>query len=311
MKNDPSSPSSSKQRSSAADAVAGEAALDWALREGISDRVLGETANVVRNQRRRRVRVWSTIGACVLAFGVSLSWWQGGLRDLAGVGNASAVVVSIPITRNLEDGSVVELAEHAEIQVEFTPHVRRIFLKRGEAHFSVASNPSRPFIVSAGGVEARAIGTAFAVQLGQNSVEVLVTHGKVEVQQTPSPSVVSPEFPEVRPVAQVDAGYRVVVDRQPSQTPIPIQPVSSDEAESRLAWRIPRVDLSGTPLSALLPVFNQHGSQQLALADPSLGQLEISGVLRADNESSLLRLLDLEFGIKSRQEGQRIILYRP
>ncbi len=289
----------------------GEAAVDWALREAIGERVLGETEKELRQLRRRRVRAWTAAGVCALALGLGVSFWKAETREPGAPGRSSTYVVSMPVTRTLDDGSVMELAEEADVEVDFTPAYRRIFLKRGKAHFIVASNPSRPFVVSADGVEARALGTAFAVQLGPQSVEVLVTHGKVEVQQTPRAPQAFTEPSVERPIAQVDAGNRVVVDRQPSQTPIPIQPVSSDEAETKLAWRIPRVDLMGTPLSAILPVFNQHASRQLELAEPSLGRLEISGVLRADNESSLLRLLELEFGIKSRQDGQRIVLYRP
>ena len=40
-----------------------------------------------------------------------------------------------------------------------------------------------PFIVNAGGVEVRAVGTAFNVNLQSKSVAVLVTEGKVAVER--------------------------------------------------------------------------------------------------------------------------------
>ena len=68
--------------------------------------------------------------------------------------------------RTLEDGSVVEsLNRGAEIAVNFTPGERRVALLKGEANFEVAKNKERPFIVSAGGVDVRAVGTAFNVRL--------------------------------------------------------------------------------------------------------------------------------------------------
>ena len=58
-----------------------------------------------------------------------------------------------PELRTLSDGSVVELNATAEIAVDFSAARRDVRLVRGEAHFSVAKDASRPFVVSAGGVQ--------------------------------------------------------------------------------------------------------------------------------------------------------------
>lgn len=81
----------------------------------------------------------------------------------------------------LEDGSLLELNTNSEVTVSFTPAERRVRLVRGEAHFTVAKNPSRPFEVEAGAVAVRAVGTAFNVRVGSSDIEVLVTEGKVAV----------------------------------------------------------------------------------------------------------------------------------
>lgn len=81
----------------------------------------------------------------------------------------------------LADGSMVELNSASEIQVTFGATERRVRLVRGEAHFTVAKNPARPFWVEAGGMAVRAVGTAFNVKLGGENVEVLVTEGRVAV----------------------------------------------------------------------------------------------------------------------------------
>src|SRR5260370_1274200 len=54
-------------------------------------------------------------------------------------------------------------------------------LTRGEAHLAVAKDSSRPFIVTAGGVSVRAVGTAFNVRRVEQRVEVFVTEGKVRI----------------------------------------------------------------------------------------------------------------------------------
>ncbi|MGH7956064.1 MAG: iron-containing alcohol dehydrogenase, partial [Opitutaceae bacterium] len=76
-------------------------------------------------------------------------------------------------------GSVVELNVDADILVDFSPVRRAVRLVRGEAHFTVATDAARPFVVSAGGVEVRAVGTGFAVHFAPQEIAVLVTEGQV------------------------------------------------------------------------------------------------------------------------------------
>ena len=54
-------------------------------------------------------------------------------------------------------------------------------LVRGEAHFVVAADASRPFVVSAGAVSVRAVGTEFVVRYSAREIGVLVTEGRVAV----------------------------------------------------------------------------------------------------------------------------------
>ena len=81
----------------------------------------------------------------------------------------------------LVDGTVVEFSADSAVEPAFTAQERRVRLVRGEAHFSVVRDAARPFIVQAGTVAVRAVGTAFNVRLDPATVEVLVTEGKVRV----------------------------------------------------------------------------------------------------------------------------------
>lgn len=140
--------------------------------EGLSD-AGGRTA-----PRRLGTLVWlpaslAFAAALTLAY---LGWWRpahysgeavtgvGGLRQLS-----------------LADGSKVQLNTDSAVIVNFSREERRVRLERGEAHFTVAKDPARPFIVMAGGIDVRAVGTAFNVRLLSDSVDVLVTDGKVAV----------------------------------------------------------------------------------------------------------------------------------
>src|SRR5690606_20213445 len=95
----------------------------------------------------------------------------------------AAVARVEPDLVHLPDGSRVEIHPGGEIAERFTPGERRVSLLRGEAYFTVAKNPDRPFVVEANGVAVHAVGTAFNVRLptDEAAVEVLVTEGIVHV----------------------------------------------------------------------------------------------------------------------------------
>ncbi len=61
-------------------------------------------------------------------------------------------------------------------------HERRIELQEGEAYFTVAKDPGRPFVVEAGDKRVVAIGTQFAVRREGGEVRVVVTEGSINLQ---------------------------------------------------------------------------------------------------------------------------------
>lgn len=84
-------------------------------------------------------------------------------------------------TLKLDDGSDISLGPLTAIDVAFSGTERRIRLRRGEAFFVVASGDHRPFVVEAGPIEARDIGTAFDVRTNPEMTEVSVQNGLVDV----------------------------------------------------------------------------------------------------------------------------------
>jgi len=106
-------------------------------------------------------------------------------------------------------------------------------------------------------------------------------------------------------------GDRVRIDAgtQRSTTVPVIEQLSAAELARELAWRVPQLTLSATPLSEVIPVFNRYGSERLVL-DPVLGDMRLGGVLRADNTNALLQLLKNEFGIEAERREGALWLHR-
>ena len=285
-------------------AETGLEALSWAVSSGAAGEVVRH-AEVRRRQRVRR-RIAGVAGvACLGLVGAWLFPRAPATLATPPIAAASAVVIA-PETRTLADGSIVELRRGAEILVEYGPSKRRIVLRAGEAHFQVKKDVGRPFVVVASGVEVRAVGTAFSVDLGRRAVDVLVTEGRVAVTSPPTVAAV-----EAAPtVAMVEAGQGAVVSLEAAGAAA-VRSVPSGERRERLNWRVPLLEFSGTPLAEAIPMFNRHGNRLLVI-DPALGRLQLSGTLRADDIDSLFLLLRNEFGIIAVQgSAGRTELRRP
>jgi len=200
----------------------------------------------------------------------------------------------------------------AEVVEQFTPAQRRVRLVRGEAHFTVTKNPARPFIVEAGGVGVRAVGTAFNVRLDAATVEVLVTEGRVQVA---SPTAVSaraqagpPVAPSSLPVnfsssadpapAMLGAGQRAIVGLSAEAPPPQIATVSSDEMARLLAWQGLRLQFQDMPLDKVAREFNRYSHTQLRVAE-SAADVLVAGIFRADNVDVFVQFLEEGFRIRA------------
>lgn len=216
----------------------------------------------------------------------------------------------------LPDGTVVDLNRGAHLVLQFTAAARRVVLVQGEAQFAVTKNPARPFVVRAGGVDVRAIGTAFNVKLDGTRLEVLVTDGTVQVaSRTPAsdgPAAASAPAPAV--VAQITAGHRTVIPIGPLAVPVAPPPVvvatSREEVERLLEWQPRLLDFEFTPLHEVAATFNRRNRLQLVFADPELGALPIVASIRSDNVEGFVRLLEATMDIRAeRRSSDEIALW--
>lgn len=202
----------------------------------------------------------------------------------------------------LSDGSVVQLNTDTAVSINYSAAERRVNLSRGEAHFAVAKNPDRPFIVAVGGVAVRAVGTAFDVRLRADSVEVLVTEGKVRVDDaiggtTLLPATVGTDTPLLL------AGQRVLIPRNATPTAAPAGVSSPPEAEiaRELAWQQGRLQFGPTPLSEVVAEFNRYNRHQLIIADPQIGAFRIGGTFRPGDYENFVRVLEDNYGVQARR----------
>lgn len=82
----------------------------------------------------------------------------------------------------LADGSIVLLNKnsHLDYPVKFNGKNREVYLT-GEAYFDIRHDPLHPFLVHAGQITTRVLGTAFNIKTQGRFIQVTVTRGKVKV----------------------------------------------------------------------------------------------------------------------------------
>lgn len=89
-------------------------------------------------------------------------------------------------THRLPDGTKVWLNSESSLSYpeNFSDTLRQVYLK-GEAFFEVVSVADRPFVVEAGGVDTRVLGTSFNINdYPSDLVRIALLEGKVQVQDT-------------------------------------------------------------------------------------------------------------------------------
>jgi len=210
----------------------------------------------------------------------------------------------------LEDGSTVELNRGAQVSVRFRDGKRLVDLLSGEAHFTVAKDSSRPFIVRARGAVVQAVGTAFNVSLNSEEVEVLVTEGRVLVN--PSISTTNESVIDILEplVAELSAGQRSIVSLNATAAVPEIEEISTEVIEKRLAWKNEMLDFTNTPLSEVVLEFNRRNHTQLVIGDVSLNELPVLGSLRPQNLDGFVEMLELTEGVNAERDGDSKIILR-
>ncbi|MHB8813753.1 MAG: FecR family protein [Steroidobacteraceae bacterium] len=251
------------------------------------------------------MRMAFAAGLAVLVTTVSLvTWWREYPTYSTGVGEERSIL--------LNDGSTINLNARSRVRVHYTARERDIDLLDGQALFSVAKNPNRPFIVRTGSTLVRAVGTEFDVDRRIRETVVTVLEGVVSVAQarparafgfgqasTPAPFATPPLSP-----VYVSAGQQLTV--APS---LNLQPVRVN-VTAVTAWTHRELVFASTPLRDVVEEFNRYNDRQLVISDPDLDEFEIDGVFSSTDPTSLIRFLRQRPDIKVTQSGDEILISR-
>ena len=210
---------------------------------------------------------------------------------------------------SLQDGSVIHLNTNSLVHIDYSSTRRLITLVRGEAHFDVAHDESRPFVVETGKNSVTAVGTAFNIQLGnEGKFELLVTEGKVLVQDVLREAH-SPTLDMIRPLDS--EGVLMVSGEKAVFSGLDNEPVtlSLDQVQRDLAWQQGMVVFQGEPLAEALVEVSRYTSIHFEISDEQIKQKRVAGYFKAGDIEGLLFALKNNFGIDHQQlDTDRILL---
>lgn len=197
----------------------------------------------------------------------------------------------------LDDGSAVTLNTDTVIKAAFNGQIRRVDLVRGEALFDVAKEAARPFVVVAGKVRVRAVGTSFAVRAhGDGQVDVLVREGVVEVWR-----------------GQGGAPLRLVAQtatKVDAAGPLKAIRVAASAVDSATAWRQGQIDLDGLTLGEAAAEFARYSDRRIVVDDPAVARLKMTGLFSASDPEGFARAAALSLGLVATPQADGVRLAR-
>ncbi|HEY1315275.1 MAG TPA: FecR family protein [Steroidobacteraceae bacterium] len=239
-----------------------------ALRPSIANLPLHENSPTFWQRPRRALLAMAALG---LLAAVLLRYVGNDLTDsyATGIGEQRTI--------QLSDGSTVELNARSRVQVQLTNRQRNVSLLEGQALFRVAKDKQRPFVVSAGDAQVRAVGTEFDVYRKQVSTVVTVVEGRVE---TFDPSASAGAAPIV-----LSAGEQLTV------LPHTVTKPTKTDTLVATAWVQRRLMFEETPLSEVAEEFNRYNRRPLTIDDRDLQKIKISGVYSSTDPASLINFL--------------------
>jgi transmembrane sensor len=182
----------------------------------------------------------------------------------------------------LEDGSIVDMSSNTELLVRYERAERHIDLTQGEAKFSVAKNPQRPFIVQTRQAAMKALGTVFNVDQRGSITELTVLEGRVEI---------SPMSGQGQKTV-LTAGQRIRV----SQRALGV--ISHLDTDATSDWEHGLLVAENLPLAELIIELNRYSNRHWAAAD-NVNELTVNGRFNLRDTNKNLVILQALYGLEN------------
>ncbi|MGD1845787.1 MAG: FecR domain-containing protein [Salibacteraceae bacterium] len=232
----------------------------------------------------RKPAVWSVAASLLLLL---MAWWA-----WPETANEVLVAQNQAVNTTLDDGSAVSLNVGSKLEItEMNEGLRQVKLE-GEAYFEVASDQARPFVIDAGPMEVKVLGTSFEVEAfpASDSLFVAVVSGRVQVDAYGQQVVLS-------------AGQRAQLSRTTEKL---LQSNTTDT--NTLFWKTGTLVFSRTELAQVVKVLNKCYKVDIQLANPTLKTCSVTSTFSHKTIDEVLEVLTALFDLEVAQQQNQYIL---
>jgi len=209
----------------------------------------------------------------------------------------------------LDEGSTVLMNTNSDLMLAFSKEERRIDLNRGEARFTVAKDPERPFVVVTPQATVRAVGTIFNVHIDHEGTVVSVIEGQVDVKQRNQSE--GGFFKLRNPITLSGRSAELRVGQEAAvPTTGAIQSGRTETGSNALVWPHHQISFHDKTLADLVAEFNRYHKRRIIIADSELATHEVDGTFDAFDHDSLLDYLERYQGVKVDRRADGTIVLR-
>ncbi len=274
-----------------------------------------EALQYVRRERERRharsswfsLRIAASFAAIAMLGAVGFSTWHASRGDMyqTALGERRSIT--------LADGSNVVLDSNALLKVHFKKEARDLELVRGQAHFSVAHDLTRPFSVHAGDRVVVATGTSFNVDLLGAQVIVTLIEGKVNVLREEVGSWPLPWHDRKQViVARLNPGQQLVKTNPRkvevgAKNEVVRERIGSANLDRATAWENGQLVFDNEALASVAERVGRYGPVKLVVKGPA-ADLRISGVFNSGDISAFVEAVQRTLPVHAEcVEGQIVL----
>jgi transmembrane sensor len=243
--------------------------------------------------RQVRLEAWFSTAAALL-LGLVLAWVP---QRLTAAPILYVTRVGEQRTVFLTDGSQLRLNSGTRILVQTAGRYREIDVLEGETYFAMVRDRRRPIRVFAAAGLITGDASEFDVSQLQGRVEVIAVRGELSVTSIDSAGAPLTQHITVRgdgdrsdPISLRASEIATMRVRQDGAY-VALNSRTPADIERLLAWRRGLLAFSNQSAVDLVAVFNRYNRQQMAIADPDIAGLRLSGDFQFNDPASFILAL--------------------
>jgi transmembrane sensor len=219
-----------------------------------------------------------------------------------------------PEMKALPDGSIVWINAGTKISYKAEQNTRDVFLE-GEAYFKVKHDAEYPFVVHAGNIEVKALGTEFNVFAypGEGYVETTLIKGKVQVtmEEKPDQKIILTPNEKLTITNKHIFSRDTAVRKEISYEVKPVETLSALNEVSEIAWMQDKLAFENESFSNLAKRMERRYNVHIIFYDESLKKETLSGIFENETIKKALRVLRMTTPFQYRIKEDSVFLDRP